>query len=91
MSKVILKGFILVPEEDLPRVKAALPSHAQLTRAEPGCLCFSVTPNPSNPLRFDVFEEFVDKAAFEQHQQRVQASPWGAISQNVTRHYQIVE
>lgn len=91
MSQVILKGCILVPEEYLPRVKAALLKHVQFSRAEPGCICFSVTEHPGNSLRFDVYEEFVDKAAFEQHQQRVQASPWGAISQNVVRHYQIFE
>ncbi len=91
MAKVTLKGYILVPEADLARVRQAIPIHTRLTQAEPGCLCFSVTEHPCHPLRFDVYEEFVDRAAFEQHQQRVQASPWGALSRNVQRHYQIIE
>lgn len=38
MSKVVLQGTIIVPEQDLAAVVAALPLHAQLTRSEPGCL-----------------------------------------------------
>ncbi|WP_404819203.1 putative quinol monooxygenase, partial [Vibrio tritonius] len=36
--------------------------HKALTRAEAGCLVFEVTQNPDNPLRFDVYEEFIDAA-----------------------------
>ncbi len=39
MPKVILKGFILVPEEELETVKSALPIHMRLTKSE-GALCF---------------------------------------------------
>lgn len=42
MSKVILKGFILVPEEELETVKSALPIHMRLTKSEAGCLVFQV-------------------------------------------------
>uniref|UniRef100_UPI00050C7450 putative quinol monooxygenase n=1 Tax=Vibrio cholerae TaxID=666 RepID=UPI00050C7450 len=59
MSKVILKGFILVPEPDLELVKNELVNHKRLTLDEPGCITFSVIENPENPLRFDVYEEFV--------------------------------
>lgn len=40
MSKVILKGFILVPEGELETVKSALPIHMRLTKSEAGALCF---------------------------------------------------
>lgn len=40
MPKVILKGFILVPEEELETVKSALPIHMRLTKSEAGCLVF---------------------------------------------------
>ncbi|WP_395205098.1 putative quinol monooxygenase [Vibrio diabolicus] len=76
MSKVALKGFILVPEKDLELVKHELITHKRLTLEEPGCLTFLVTQSPTNPFRFDVYEEFVDKASFRQHQERVQASHW---------------
>lgn len=89
MPKVILKGFILVPDIDLMTIKEALPRHCELTRQEPGCLEFEVTPNRSNPNRFDVYEVFDSKAAFKAHQLRVQESHWGAVTTQVERHYEI--
>ncbi|EJK2117020.1 antibiotic biosynthesis monooxygenase [Vibrio navarrensis] len=91
MSKVTLKGFILVPEPDLELVKNELVNHKRLTLDEPGCITFSVIENPETPLRFDVYEEFVDKVAFEQHQKRAKASRWGKVTVNVERHYEIFE
>ncbi|EKO3688309.1 antibiotic biosynthesis monooxygenase [Vibrio metschnikovii] len=91
MSKVTLKGFILVPESDLELVKNELVNHKCLTLEEPGCISFSVTENSENPLRFDVYEEFTDKAAFEHHQKRVKASNWGKVTVNVERYYEIFE
>lgn len=89
MGKVTLSGYIVVENEDLAAVKQALAEHKCLTLAESGCLVFDVTPTPGNPNRFDVYEEFVDRNAFEQHQARTKASPWGKITANVARHYQI--
>ncbi|SHF83112.1 putative quinol monooxygenase [Vibrio gazogenes] len=91
MSKIILKGFILVPESALEMVKNELGNHQRLTLEEPGCMTFSVTENLENPLRFDVYEEFTDKAAFEHHQKRVKASHWGQVTVNVERHYEIFD
>ncbi len=91
MSKVVLKGFILVPERDLYAVTHELINHTRLTKLEPGCLEFRVTQSKSVATRFDVYEEFVDKAAFEAHQQRIKSSTWAEVSANVTRHYQIIE
>lgn len=89
MSKVILRGYILVLPAERDQIKAALATHIQLTQAEPGCLVFSVVESAINECRFDVYEEFIDDAAFEFHQQRVQQSAWGALSKNVERCYQI--
>ncbi|MGB7401167.1 MAG: antibiotic biosynthesis monooxygenase [Arcobacter sp.] len=91
MSKVILKGFILVPQSELELVKKELITHKNLTLKEEGCITFSVTENIQNPLRFEVYEEFVDKVAFEEHQKRIKASKWGKVTANVTRHYEIIE
>ena len=85
----ILKGFIIVPDEDLAVVKAELPVHARLTRQEPGCMKFEVTQDPDEPNRFNVYEEFVDEPAFKAHQQRVQSSRWGTVTANVQRNYEI--
>ena len=89
--KLTLKGYILVPDADLAAIRMELPNHIQLSRAEPGCLLFDVTPDQDNPNRFNVYEEFVDKEAFEYHQQRVRNSKWGEVSHNAERHYQLHE
>ncbi|RXJ60031.1 putative quinol monooxygenase [Candidatus Marinarcus aquaticus] len=91
MSKVTLKGFILVPESELELVKNELVNHKRLTLEESGCITFSVIQNSEDALRFDVYEEFTDKVAFEQHQKRVKASHWGKVTVNVERHYEIFE
>lgn len=91
MAKVTLTGFIIVPESDLEQVKSELVNHQRLTLQEPGCLTFRVTESADNPLQFDVYEEFIDRAAFESHQQRVKASYWGTVTVNVERHYRVIE
>ena len=91
MGKITLSGFIDVPEHELNQVKKALVTHIELTQREVGCLVFEVTQCNDRPTRFDVYEEFVDKAAFEAHQQRVKVSDWGRATVNVKRSYQIVE
>ncbi|NAW99258.1 MULTISPECIES: putative quinol monooxygenase [unclassified Vibrio] len=89
MSKVILKGFIVVPKAELTAVINELDNHIRLTRLEDGCLIFEVTQNEENPYRFDVYEEFRDQAAFDKHQLRVKSSTWGKVSANVERNYEV--
>ncbi|MGR5500136.1 putative quinol monooxygenase [Vibrio sp. DNB22_10_4] len=89
MSKTILKGHIEVPEDELSVVIEALHKHRALTYAEPGCLVFTVEQDVKQPTRFSLYEEFVDKAAFEHHQARVADSDWGRVTGNVKRFYQV--
>ncbi|GIU46733.1 antibiotic biosynthesis monooxygenase [Shewanella sairae] len=89
MAKIILQGFIIVAVRDLELVSRELVTHKSLTLKEVGCLTFSVTPDESNPNKFNVYEEFVDQAAFDNHQARVKSSQWGKVTKNVQRHYQI--
>lgn len=91
MSKVILQGHILVPDNDLESVTQALVVHKELTLEEPGCIVFRVSQSTLQPNRFEVYEEFINREAFETHQQRVKASDWGKITKNVTRHYQVTD
>ena len=91
MSKITLSGHIEVATEDLDAVLAELPTHVALTHKEAGCLVFSVTRDTDNPQRFDVYEEFTDKAAFEKHQARVKASNWGKVTKNVGRFYTVTK
>ncbi len=89
MSKVILKGHIIVPTPEITAVKEELATHIELTRQESGCLVFEVSQDSNNINRFDVYEEFVDRNSFSKHQNRVRASKWGTVTVNVARHYQI--
>lgn len=83
-----LTGYILVPDDDLSAVIAALPEHIALSQAEAGCVHFSVTQHPDNPNRFDVKETFINTDAFHKHQKRLQNSHWASVSHRATRHYQ---
>lgn len=65
-----------------------LPEHIRLTRAEPGCLSFEVSPT-INPLVWQVDEQFQDDASFLAHQQRVAASEWGRATASIERRYEI--
>lgn len=89
MTSIVLRGHIVVPRPDLPAVVEALPRHIELTRAEPGCLVFEVTQDATDPFVFHVYEQFIDRAAFEHHQARVHASDWGAMTQGVERFYTV--
>lgn len=90
-QKITLEGYIEVRSVDLDAVIDALPAHIDQTREEPGCEVFSVTPSAEYKNRFDVYEVFTDRAAFNAHQQRVRSSAWGALTTNVTRHYRVTE
>ena len=91
MGKVMLQGHIIVPASDIEAIKEELENHRQLTLQEPGCLTFAVTQSDDNPNRFEVYEVFVDRAAFEWHQLRVKNSHWGKVLQNAKRYYDITE
>ncbi|KKB86431.1 antibiotic biosynthesis monooxygenase [Devosia limi DSM 17137] len=89
MGKVYLDGYLEVPLDRIAAVAAALPAHIALTRAEPGCLAFSVSQNPDVPTHFEVSEVFADQAAFETHQQRASTSAWAKVTAGLSRHYSI--
>ena len=88
-GRVFLEGYMEVPPERLAAVTRALPDHIALTRAEPGCLAFSVTPSPDHADRFLVSEIFSDQVAFEAHQLRARASTWAEVTAGLPRHYTI--
>jgi len=89
MGAVILSGYVLTTKPDLPKILAALPEHIRLTRAEPGCIVFSVTQDDDNPLRFDVYEEFESKEDFAKHQARIVGTNWSEASKSLEKFYEI--
>ncbi len=89
MGEIVLKGWIEMSASERPRLEPLLAEHQRLTRAEPGCLAFAISESPDDPERFVVAERFRDRAAFDAHQTRAAASPWGAASRHLARHYRI--
>ena len=84
-----LTGTMTCPPERLAEVRAALPDHVDLTRAEPGRPRFVVTETAEG--RFDVDEAFADRAAFEAHQLRGSASDWARVTADLPREYRVTE
>ena len=91
MTKVILKGYIVVPDSDLAAVATELPRHIELTRQEPGCLVFEVVQDGLNKNTFTVYEEFTGNDSFAFHQERIKGSSWALATVRVERHYQLDE
>ena len=89
MSKIVLQGYIDIPQANLQSAKAELPTHIEQTRKEDGCLIFSVEQDPIIENRYLVYEEFVSQAAFDAHQERARGSRWGEITKNADRKYAI--
>ncbi|NOD83240.1 putative quinol monooxygenase [Ruegeria sp. HKCCD6119] len=88
-QRVFLTGHIDVPVDRLEEVRAALPDHVKLTRAEQGCISFDVIEDQTCPGRFNVSEVFADQQAFDAHQARTRASDWSRVTQGIPRDYRI--
>lgn len=86
---VTLNGYLRCADEaEATRVRAALDEHIRLTRAEPGCVSFEVTPT-DDPFVWQVAEEFTDPAAFDAHQARAGTSDWAVETKGIARDYKI--
>jgi quinol monooxygenase YgiN len=89
MRSVHLAGRLVCKTEAEARlVTDHLPDHIERTRAEPGCLSFSVAPT-DDPFVWSVDEEFEDERAFVLHQERVAGSEWGRATAGIERRYSI--
>ena len=86
-ARVSLKGLIHVPVPVPDEIRTALETHIDQTRKEKGCLQFNVVQSKDDKSVFEVSEVFVNKAAFDMHQQRVKTSDWGLVSKDLVREY----
>ncbi|MEZ5568813.1 MAG: antibiotic biosynthesis monooxygenase [Halioglobus sp.] len=91
MNKVTLRGYILFPGADITAVERALPAHIEATLSERGCIAFEVSPHSDDPRRYNVFEQFESREAFEFHQKRVANSEWARVTASAERHYEVTE
>lgn len=86
---VRLEGLLIcTDEQQAETVRRHLPDHLRLTRAEPGCMAFDVTPT-EDPLVWRVDETFASRAAFDAHQTRSAASPWARATAGIRRDYRL--
>ncbi len=86
-GEVSLTGrLICADDEHIAIVVEHLPRHTELTRAESGCLEFSVV-QTDDPRVWQVDERFTGTAAFETHQRRVADSEWGRATKHIERDY----
>ncbi len=86
-----LRGqLICMSEDEAHAVRAHLPQHMALTRAEPGCLGFHVT-ETDDPLVWEVMEAFRDRASFDAHQARTRAGAWFAATRLILRDFRMEE
>ena len=89
MTTVHLTGTLTCATlADAALIARYLPDHIALSRAEPGCLRFAVTPT-ANPLIWQVDESFANRAAFDAHQTRTRASAWFAATGPIGRDFRV--
>lgn len=86
-----LRGQMICMTEDEAQVlRQHLARHVDLTRAEPGCLTFEVTPT-DDPMVYEVMEAFADRASFDAHQARTRDSAWFAATRGILRDFRLEE
>jgi len=89
MGVIRLTGTLACAPDEAEGVRAALPEHIRLSRAEPGCLSFDVT--ETAPGVFAVAERFADRTAFDAHRTRTRASAWWQATGHMTRSFTLAE
>ncbi|MDZ4095161.1 MAG: antibiotic biosynthesis monooxygenase [Paracoccaceae bacterium] len=91
MPRITLTGSLTcTTPAEAETVAQYLPDHISLSRAEPGCLMFSVT-QTTDPLIWQVDESFATRDAFDAHQARTRASAWFRATAHIARAFQITE
>jgi quinol monooxygenase YgiN len=75
-------------QQDADLLRRHLPEHVRLSRAEPGCVAFDVSPT-QDPLVWRVEEAFIDQAAFEFHKARTRASGWWQATAGIARDFTV--
>lgn len=86
-----LRGHLVcVTDDEAQAVNANLATHTALTRAEPGCLGFEVTPT-DDPMVFEVMETFRTREDFNAHQTRTRASDWFTATRSILRDFRVEE
>jgi quinol monooxygenase YgiN len=86
-----LRGHLVCATEDeVQAIRAHHQAHIALSRAEPGCLTFDITPT-DDPMVWEVMEAFRTRADFDAHQARTRESAWFAATRGILRDFRVEE
>lgn len=89
MTQVDVHGQLVCADEaQAASLAAHLAHHAELTRAEPGCVQFQVVAT-DDPLVWQVDEVYAGPDAFRAHQARLAGGEWAAATVGIERRYTI--
>ena len=84
-----LRGHLVcVTAEEAAAVQQHVAEHTRLSRAEPGCLSFEVTPT-EDPMVWEVMETFRTQDDFNAHQARTRASEWFDATRFILRNFRV--
>lgn len=86
-----LRGHLIcVTPDEAAAVQSHVDEHIRLTRAEPGCLTFEVSPT-EDPMVWEVMETFRTMPDFNAHQTRTRDSVWFAATRGIARDFRVEE
>jgi quinol monooxygenase YgiN len=77
-------------EADAAAVACHVGDHVRLSRAEPGCITFDISPT-DDPMVWELMEAFRTRADFGAHQTRTRASPWFEATRGAIRDFVVEE
>ena len=78
MTYVVVAEFRVHPDK-VQAFADFMRRHAELSRAEPGCLVFEVNQSPADPEHFLFYEVFDDEAAYAIHRAAPHYQRWRDI------------
>ncbi|MFI0447391.1 putative quinol monooxygenase [Actinomadura sp. 6N118] len=84
-EEVIVAGWIDWAPEDRHRALECFLEATGPTLAEPGCLAYTVTPDPGDPRRLHVFERWRSAASLDEHLATEHIATFRARSASLTR------
>lgn len=74
---IVVSGVVRIGPDSREAFRDASRVLVEETRREPGCAAYSFAESISEPGRFEIFEEFADDGALEEHTRAEHYRAWG--------------
>lgn len=89
MPKLKLNGqMVCQTPEQREAILNHVDEHVKLTRAEEGCMEFSIS-ETKDPMVFQVDEMFSSEEAYQAHRARTESTEWAEATKGIKRQYNI--